>query len=155
MVSIEALFSPTLAGEKLSVTVGASGDTSMDAGQAFGEPAADGAVVTAALAVNVTVSVSEFPAVSVTVNVRVPGAGSMVTLEAAAPLTMMLDGAADQAKEATASGAGIEAPVLHPATLALASRMLPAPMVVGSTITATGFCAALTAARASTMPAPH
>ena len=131
-VSVDTVFSATVAGEKLSVTVGGSGDIASAVGQAFfALPEVDGAAVVAVLAVRVTVSVSMLPALSVTVSVRVPGDGSMVTLEAVAPLTMMLEGTADQAKEAMASGAGVGPLVLHPATLAPASMTLPAPMVVG------------------------
>jgi hypothetical protein len=61
-VNIDAAFSATVAGEKLSVTVGGSGDTSSAVGQAlFAPPEVDGAVVVAVLAVRVTVSVSVCP----------------------------------------------------------------------------------------------
>jgi hypothetical protein len=155
-VSVDAEFGATVAGEKFSVTVGGSGVTASGAGQAlFGPPELDGAELVAVLAVSVTVSVSLFPALSVTVSMSVPGDGSMVTLAVAAPLTMMPAGTADQAKEAMASATGVAAPASQPATLELASTTLPAPRVAGSTMTAMGFCAALTDASASTMPAPH
>jgi len=139
-VSVDAVFSPTVAGEKFSVTVGGSGITTIGAGQALFElPEIDGAVLVAALAVSVTVSVSLFPALSVTVSVSVPGDGSMVTWDVAAPLTMMPAGTDDHAKEVMASGTGVAAAVLQPATLELASITLPPARVAGSTMTAMGF----------------
>jgi D-serine deaminase-like pyridoxal phosphate-dependent protein len=89
---METEFSPTLAGEKDSVTVGADGLTLKSAGQAVALVPADvGAVLLAELAVpKVTVSISTFLAESVTVNVRIPPAtGLTVTCGLVAPLTMM------------------------------------------------------------------
>src|SRR6266404_1024562 len=59
MVSVEATFSPTLAGENASVTVGGVGVTVRGVGQAVAAvPAEAGAVVVAPAAVNVTMAVS-------------------------------------------------------------------------------------------------
>jgi hypothetical protein len=55
-----------------------------------------------------------------------------------APLTIKLRGVADQAYEAIANAAGGEIPVLHAATLALASSVLPAASGVGIAITPIG-----------------
>ena len=87
-----------LAGENYSLTVGAAGCRVSAAGHAVAlVPAEVGAVLVAVVAVSVTVSVSAFPAESVTIRVKVPGAGSTVTCALLAPLTMRLDGEADQA----------------------------------------------------------
>src|ERR1019366_9097228 len=70
----ETAFSPSLAGEKDSVTVGADGLTLRAAGHAVAlVPADAGAVLVAEPAVGkLTVSTSTLPAESVTVNVRIP-----------------------------------------------------------------------------------
>jgi|SRR5580692_6042308 hypothetical protein len=75
MVSVEAVFSPTLVGENASLTVGASGVTVRGAGHAVAAvPADDGAFTVAApAAVNDTEAVlSWWPAESVTVSMSVP-----------------------------------------------------------------------------------
>src|SRR5258706_10507712 len=75
MVSVEATFSPTLAGENASVTVGGASVTVSGVGHALATvPAEDGAFTVAApLAVNETLAVlSEWPDESVTVSIRVP-----------------------------------------------------------------------------------
>jgi hypothetical protein len=73
MVSVEATFSPTLAGEKASVTVGGTGATVIAVGHAVAAvPADDGAAVVAPVGAKSTVAVSVLFAESVTVNVNVP-----------------------------------------------------------------------------------
>src|SRR5258707_13776931 len=75
MVSVEATFSPTLAGENASVTVGGASVTVSGVGHALAAvPAEEGACTVAApLAVNETLAVlSMWPAESVTVSIRVP-----------------------------------------------------------------------------------
>jgi hypothetical protein len=75
MVSVEATFSPTLAGENASATVGATGVTVMGAGHAVAAvPVDDGAFTVATpAAVNETLAVlSMWPAESVTASMRVP-----------------------------------------------------------------------------------
>jgi len=75
MVSVEATFSPTLAGENASVTVGGVGANVNGVGHAVAAiPAEDGAVVVAPLDVKVTVAVSVLAAESVTLSVNVPAA---------------------------------------------------------------------------------
>ncbi len=77
MVSVEATFSPTLAGENASVTVGAASVTVSGAGHAVAAvPAEDGAFTFATpLALNDTLAVlSIWPTESVTVSMRVPAA---------------------------------------------------------------------------------
>ena len=74
MVSVEATFSPTLAGENASVTVGGASVTMSGVGHALTLVPADvGATLLALLDVTVTVAVSVSPAESVTTNVRVSG----------------------------------------------------------------------------------
>jgi hypothetical protein len=95
MVSVDTVLCTVVAGENDSLTSGATGATVMAAGQAVAlVPAEDGAAVVAVSAVSVTVSVSMFPAESVTVNVKVPAAGLTVTRALSAPLTMRFDGEA-------------------------------------------------------------
>ena len=87
MVSVEATFSPTLAGVNASVTVGGAGVTVSGVGQAVAAvPAEDGAVVVAPVDANVTVAVSWLFAESVTVSVNVPAVpfGTTVTCAALA-----------------------------------------------------------------------
>jgi hypothetical protein len=73
IVSVEAVFSVTLAGENASATVGAAGVTVSDAGHAVAAvPAEDGAPVAAPVDVKFTVATSVWPVESVTVRVRVP-----------------------------------------------------------------------------------
>src|ERR1700738_3201902 len=75
MVSVDATFWPTLAGEKASASVGGVGATVGDFGHAVAaDPAEEGAVVVAPVDVNVTVAVSVLAAESVTVSVNVPAA---------------------------------------------------------------------------------
>src|SRR5258706_16469636 len=87
MVSVEATFSPTLAGENASVTVGAASVTVSGAGHAVAAvPGEEGAVVAAPEDVKVTVAVSVLAAESVTVRVSVPAAplGTTVTCDSLA-----------------------------------------------------------------------
>jgi len=85
MVSVEATFSPTLAGENASVTVGGVGVTVSGVGQAVAAvPAEDGAVVVAPVDVNATVAVSVLAAESVTLSVNVPAAPVETTVTWAA-----------------------------------------------------------------------
>ena len=87
MVSVEATFSPTVAGENASVTVGGVGATVSGVGHAVAAvPAEDGAAVVAPVDVNVTVAVSWLFAESVTVSVNVPAIplGTTVTCAALA-----------------------------------------------------------------------
>ena len=87
MVSAETTFSPTLAGEKASASVGGSGVTVKAAGHAVAAvPGEDGAVVVTPLDVNVTVAVSVRFAESVTLSVNAPAAplGTTVTCAALA-----------------------------------------------------------------------
>jgi hypothetical protein len=84
MVSVEATFSPTLAGENASVIVGAAGTTVRGVGQAVAAvPTEDGALTVATpLESNDTLAeLSMWPAESVTVNLSVPAllGGAMVT----------------------------------------------------------------------------
>jgi hypothetical protein len=93
MVSVDTELFTVVAGENASLTVGATGLTVMAAGHAVSLVPADvGAVLVADSAVSVTVSVSMFPAESVTVKVKVPAAGLTVTRAFFAPLTMRLEG---------------------------------------------------------------
>jgi hypothetical protein len=156
MVSVDTKLFIVVAGENDSLTVGAAGVTVMTAGHAVAlVPAEVGAVLAAVSAVSVTVSVSMFPAESVTAKVKVPVAGLTVTRALFAPLTMRLDGEAVHAYEAMLSGAGAVALPLQAATLPLASNSAPGATLFGITITPIGRCAALTALNAFTMPAPH
>src|SRR5882724_4483739 len=85
MVSVEATFSPTLAGENASVTVGGASVTVSGVGHALAAvPAEDGAVVVAPVDVNVTVAVSVLAAESVTLSVNVPAAPVETTVTCAA-----------------------------------------------------------------------
>ena len=85
----EALeFSLTLIGENVCVIVGGSETTSSAVGQAE-VPALVGALLDALLEVNVTVAVSVAPILSVTVRVRVPPPGNIVTCEVVLPDTMV------------------------------------------------------------------
>ena len=85
MVSVETTFSPTLAGENASVTVGGTGVTVKAAGHAVtAVPGEDGAVVVAPVDVNVTVAVSVWFAESVTLRVNVPAAPVETTVTCAA-----------------------------------------------------------------------
>ena len=84
MVSVEATFSLTLAGENASVSVGGIGATVKGVGQAVAEvPAEDGALTVATpLESNDTLAeLSMWPAESATVNLSVPAllGGAMVT----------------------------------------------------------------------------
>jgi hypothetical protein len=103
IVSVETTFSPTLAGENASVTVGATGVTVKALGHAEAlVPAAVGVVaaaVIAPLALAARVAVSMAPAESVTVRVRVPDApvGTTVTWAALAPDCMVTPPEAAQA----------------------------------------------------------
>src|SRR5580698_10412856 len=107
MVSVDTELFTVVAGENVSLTVGATGVTVMAAGHAVALVPADvGAVPMALPAVSATVSVSMFPAESVTVKVKVPGAGWTVTRAFFAPLTMRLEGDAVHAWAAMLSGAG-------------------------------------------------
>jgi len=75
MVSVEATFSPTLAGENASVTVGGIGATVNDVGHAVAAvPTDDGAFTVAApAALNETLAeLSVWPAESVTISIKVP-----------------------------------------------------------------------------------
>ena len=75
MVSVEAIFSPTVAGENASVTVGGIGATVSGVGQAVAAVPTEAGAFTVAtpLALNETLAVlSMWPAESVTVRVRVP-----------------------------------------------------------------------------------
>ncbi len=87
MVSTEATFWPTLAGEKVSLTVGAAGVTVRGVGQAVAAVPADDGAFTVAVPVelNDTVPVSERPAESVTVRVKVPGLPFDATFTCAVP----------------------------------------------------------------------
>jgi hypothetical protein len=97
-VSVDGELVAVFGGENDALTVGGAGCTLMAAGQAVALlPAAAGALLAAVVAVSVTVSVSTFPAESVTFKVKVPGAGSTLTRALFAPLTMRLDGDAVQA----------------------------------------------------------
>ena len=85
MVSVEATFSPTLAGAKASVTVGGTGATLIAVGHAvIAVPADDGAVVVAPVEAKSTVAVSVLFAESVTVNVNVPAVPFQTTVACAA-----------------------------------------------------------------------
>src|ERR1022692_4896351 len=93
MASVATPFSPTLAGEKDSATVGADGFTFNLAGHAVALVPADmGAVLVAEFAVSVTDCTSTLPAESVTVNVSIPAMGFTVTCGVWAPLTMIFAG---------------------------------------------------------------
>src|ERR1700734_470273 len=95
MVSVDTELFTVTAGENDALTVGATGATVMAAGHAVAlVPADTGAVLAALSAVSVTVSVSMFPAESVRVKVKVPGAGLTMTRAVFAPLTMRLEGEA-------------------------------------------------------------
>lgn len=88
MVSVEATFSPTLAGENSELTVGAAGVTVMGVGQAVAAvPADEGAALVAPVELKLTTAVSLLLAESVTVSVKVPAApvGTTVTCAALAP----------------------------------------------------------------------
>jgi len=85
MVSVEATFSPTLAGENASATVGGTGVTVKAVGHAVAAvPGENGAVVVAPVDVNVTVAVSVLFAESVTLSVNVPAAPVETTVTCAA-----------------------------------------------------------------------
>jgi hypothetical protein len=154
MVNVETTFSPTLAGENASVTVGATGVTVKALGHAEAlVPAVVGVVVAAIapLALTVRVAVSMAPAESVTVRVMVPDApvGTTVTWAVLAADCSVAPAPTTHAYEA----------IVRPqdAALPLASRTAEAPVaVVAGTMTAAiGRSAALTAFSAFTMPAPH
>ena len=88
MVSVEATFSATLAGENAALTVGGTGVTVIGVGHAAAAvPADDGAVVVAPSDVNETVAASVLPAESVTVRVKDPALPleTIVTCAALAP----------------------------------------------------------------------
>jgi hypothetical protein len=100
MVSVEASFSVTLAGENDSATVGAMGVTVSDAGQAEAAvPAEDGALVVAPDEVKFTVATLVWLLESVTVRVRVPAVpvGIAVTWAELAPPMMVTPPLAVQA----------------------------------------------------------
>src|ERR1700733_5423965 len=85
MVSVEGAFSPTLAGEEASVTVGGAGATVIAVGHAVvAVPADDGAAVVAPVAAKSTVAVSVLFAESVTVSVNVPAVPFQATVACAA-----------------------------------------------------------------------
>jgi hypothetical protein len=95
MVSVDTALVTVVAGANDALTVGATGATVMAAGHAVALVPADvGAVLVALSEVSVTVSVSMFPAESVTLKVKVPAAGFTVTRSVAAPLTIRFDGEA-------------------------------------------------------------
>ena len=87
MVSVDATFSPTLAGENASVTVGGASVTVSGVGQAVAAvPTDDGAFTVAApLALNETPVESVRPAESVTVSIKVPALPLEATVTFAAP----------------------------------------------------------------------
>jgi hypothetical protein len=161
MVSVEATFSPTLAGENASVTVGETGVTVSGVGHAVAAvPADDGAVLLVTpVAATATVAVSVFIAESVTVKVNVPAVplNTTVTCGEAAPDWIVTPPVRVQLYETTLSGTLGVTPTLQAATLPLASIVagLPTDKVVGAAMAAMGFCAALTALKALIMPAPH
>src|ERR1700690_539225 len=153
---VETAFSPTLAGEKDSVMVGANGLTWSAAGHAVALVPADAGAVLVAEPAGGKVTVSTLPAESVTVNVRVPPAtGLTVTCGMAWPLTIMFAGAEVHLYEAMLSGTGVAALGSQAATLPLASMTLPGATLAGITMTPIGLCAACTACSASTIPVPH
>ncbi len=132
MVSVEATFSPTLAGENASVTVGDAGAKVSGVGHAVAAvPADDGAVllVTPVVAATATVAESVFPAESVTVKVNVPAVplNTTVACGVAAPDWIVTPPDRVQAYETTLSGTLGVTPTLQAATLPLASIIAGTP----------------------------
>jgi hypothetical protein len=152
IVSVETTFSPTLAGENASVTVGAEVVTVNGVGQAPAlvpaEAATTAALVMAPPAATDSVAVSVSPRLSVTTSVTVPVLpfGVTVTCAAVEPGGIKVLGLADHAYEAT----------VRPQEGALppASKTAGAPTLLdaGTTTAAIGRCAALTALSAFAIP---